>query len=908
MNRWQQAEALFEEVMDMPADVRQRFLADACGTDAELRREVEELLAADSRAGAGIAAAIERSAQSLFADHAEGLRTGAYRVVREIGHGGMGTVFLAFRDDDEFHKQVAIKLIRRGMDTEDLLRRFRAERQILAGLEHPYIARLLDGGVASDGRPFLAMEYIQGEPLDLYCASHGLDLRARCRLFLKICEAVSFAHRNLVVHRDLKPGNILVDATGSPKLLDFGVAKLMDPERTPDRTATHAAMRPITPEYASPEQFRGEVVTTAADVYSLGAIFYEMLSGVRAHQFSGHSWPELERVICDGEPLRMSETTAKPVAERAELRGDVDAIAAKAMRKEPGLRYASVDQLADDVQRYLDGFPVVARQGTFAYRTRKFLRRNALAMTAGGLILAAILAGAGATLWQARRARQQQALAELRLADMLDLANRSLFDVHDEIAKLPGSTEARKRIAASTTEYLARLKQQANDDPRMLTVLSQAYRRLGDVQGSRTAPSLGDTAAALASFREAERFASRLMSVAPGNSSLLEWVEASSRVASLLSVSRTPTPEAFAVWDRQQRLLERAMAAHPSHEIAGALAVVHQTLAFQWAFSRPDQALTNAQRAIQLMEPLVQSEPDNDSYTEALGVVCTTLARIQSNLGRFPEAAAEFQKAIELARKRAARRPTPGVMRDLAIAYSDLGNLQFFSERPSLGDWRASLDFYRKALAVEQPILAGDPADRTARRDTAFMLMRIGCRSLAPEMAGDERAALEKSAAVFEDLAAHDPHNRDYRKQLAENMTCLGDYWRQTGNPGNALAAYQKGQQHAKAGGIDAPALRQGEALALAASGRAQEAVSLARGNAEQQQAALQSKAPADPARIWSMRAWLTAAEVSPAGEARCQAVHRARQVWNGVPAANQAGFAADRDRLLRLETACANQ
>ena len=306
-----------------------------------------------------------------------GSRIGAYRLVGEIGRGGMSTVYLAVRDDDQFQKQVAIKLIRRGMDTEDMLDRFRHERQILANLEHPYIARLLDGGTAPDGRPFLVMEYLQGEPLDGYCRNQGLNLRARCRLFLKICEAVSFAHRNLVVHRDLKPGNILVGADGAPKLLDFGVAKLLDAKTGSGQTATAVALRPMTPDYASPEQFRGEAITTAADVYSLGAILYELLTEQRPHRFSSYGLRELERAICETEPVRPSECAKlSKIPWRGQLRGDPDAIVAKALRKEPAQRYASVDHLAADLTRYLEGWPVQAHRGDVGYRARKFLRRN----------------------------------------------------------------------------------------------------------------------------------------------------------------------------------------------------------------------------------------------------------------------------------------------------------------------------------------------------------------------------------------------------------------------------------------------------------------------------------------------------------------------------------------------------
>src|SRR5579872_1416136 len=270
MERWDKIQSVFQAAVELPAGQRAAFLDDACADDAAVRAEVETLLAADTKNGESIFAAVEGAAQSVLAgDAVAGSRMGAYRVVREIGRGGMGTVYLAVRADDQFEKRVAIKLIRRGLDTQDVLDRFRHERQILANLEHPYIARLLDGGTSPDGRPFLVMEFVHGEPLDRYC--RNLSIRDRCRLFLKVCEAVAFAHRNLVVHRDLKPGNILVTADGSPKLLDFGIAKILDPgQEEAERDRTLTGMQVMTPDFASPEQVRGEAITTSSDVYSLG--------------------------------------------------------------------------------------------------------------------------------------------------------------------------------------------------------------------------------------------------------------------------------------------------------------------------------------------------------------------------------------------------------------------------------------------------------------------------------------------------------------------------------------------------------------------------------------------------------------------------------------------------------------
>src|SRR5215831_10625657 len=354
----------------------------------------------------------------------------------------MGTVYLAERDDEHFEKQVAIKVVTHGMNTEQLLRRFRRERQILARLDHPFIARLLDGGSTEDGRPFLVMEYVQGTAITSYCDEHHLGTRRRIELFLKVCAAVQSAHQNLVVHRDLKPGNILVDLQGSPKLLDFGIAKLLGPEETGDVTMA-LGMQMFTPQYASPEQVLGEAITTAADIYVLGVILYELLTGVRPYEIRNLTPNEIFRAVCEEEPERPSTAWRK----RAELRtlragpvlkaDEPDNIILMAMRKEPAQRYGSVAEFAADLQRYLDGRPVKARDATLTYRARKFLRRHGAMVTAAALVVITLAAGAVVSTLEARRAKR-------RFDEVRRIAHAVLYDIHDAIRDLPGSLRARE--------------------------------------------------------------------------------------------------------------------------------------------------------------------------------------------------------------------------------------------------------------------------------------------------------------------------------------------------------------------------------------------------------------------------------------------------------------------------------
>ncbi len=414
----------------------------------------------------------------------EGARFGAYQIIREIGRGGMGAVYLAARADDEFNKQVAIKLVKRGIDTDAVLKRFRQERQILAVLDHPNIARLLDGGTTPDGLPYFVLEYVEGKPIHTWCAERKLSVAERCELFRKVCEPVSFAHRNLVVHRDLKPGNILVTPEGDPKLLDFGIAKLLsdqpaDGEHTLGFTYD-PVVRALTPAYASPEQIRGEPVSTATDVFSLGVVLSEILHGEK-----------LDR--------------------------DLDNIVMMATRPEPERRYSSVDQFSDDIRRYLAGLPVAAREDTLGYRLGKFLRRNRLPVAAAAAFAALVSGGVVSVAWQAHQTEIQRGLAEQRLGQLVELANRTLFNVDGSIERLPGATQARHEIVQTTLEYLDKLNTESGNDPRVLSALVPAYMRLAKIEGNPLQPNLGDLHASEESYRKAGKILDSLIAADPGN-------------------------------------------------------------------------------------------------------------------------------------------------------------------------------------------------------------------------------------------------------------------------------------------------------------------------------------------------------------------------------------------------------
>ncbi len=448
-NRHAEVGALFHAALDQPAAERKRFLNQACPDDHDLRSEVEALLEADADAESFIETPVSKSAESMLADYKTDVfaerQIGPYQVRRKISHGGMGAVYLATQASDGFERPVAIKLIRPGMGSEEIVRRFRAERQTLANLNHPYIAKLIDGGATEDGLPYLVMEYVEGVAIDKYCDQQGLDVAARLDLFRKVCEAVHYAHQNLIVHRDLKPSNILVTEDGTPKLLDFGIAKLLREDGAPMTAQyTQSMMRLMTPEYASPEQVRGTSITTASDVYSLGIILYELLTGCRPYRFSERIQAEFERIVCEVMPERPSSAihnvamfqhddelpstiTAATVTRTRRttpgklsrlLAGDIDTIVLMALRKEPQRRYTSAMQLSDDLQRFLIGLPVVAQKDTVRYRASKFIRRNRAAVLATCAIAICLIGATGVTSWQAVLLRRSEAAAqELAVAE-----------------------------------------------------------------------------------------------------------------------------------------------------------------------------------------------------------------------------------------------------------------------------------------------------------------------------------------------------------------------------------------------------------------------------------------------------------------------------------------------------------
>lgn len=498
--RWQRIRDVFDQLIELPVEQRHAFLVHLCSGDADLERDVLAMLNADAATanedtdvasqGLAVLADMARREELQVHDRLVGTRLGAFRLVQQIGSGGMGAVWLAERADGEYEQIVAIKLIRSGWDEAEIYSRFRAERQILAGLEHPHIAHLIDGGVTPDGKPWLALEHVDGIDIRRYSDSHRLNTKQRIELFLDVCNAVSYAHGRLVVHRDLKPSNILVRGDGTVKLLDFGIAKLLDTE-----SGQATVLRTFTPEYAAPEQIRGDAVTTAVDIYALGVLLYELLTGHHPYRLDTPTPAAYERAVLEQTPTRPSQRVAltddagasaasrhlSPERLRRELRGDLDAIVLKALRKEPAQRYASVQHFAADLVAWSQHRPVMARSGGWRYATNRFLRRHALGVASTATAFCALGIGLGIALWQAQEARAQRDVArsEKLKSDQALQFLTGLFDLADPHRNLGEDVTARELLTRGARQIERELADAPDARATLLAALDKAYLGLG---------------------------------------------------------------------------------------------------------------------------------------------------------------------------------------------------------------------------------------------------------------------------------------------------------------------------------------------------------------------------------------------------------------------------------------------
>ena len=719
------------------------------------------------------------------------VRIGPYRIVRELGQGGMGAVYLATRDD-VFHKRVAVKVLKRGMDTESIVRRFHTERQILAGLDHPNIARLLDGGATVDGLPYLVMEFVDGMPLAEHAERNQLRTNARLELFVSLCAAVQFAHQNLVIHRDIKPANVLVTNDGIPKLLDFGIAKLLNAELSGQTltAATAQGQLMMTPEYASPEQVRGEPVTTATDVYSLGILLYELLTGRQPYRITSRAMPEIVRAVCEADPLRPSVAVSRDRSDtaptthgadvqrlRRRLEGDLDNIVMKAISKDPRRRYVSVDQFAEDVRRHLSGMPVLARHDTVRYRASKFVRRHRGAVAAAAAIFIALVAGIVGTAWQAQVARAERARAEQRFEDVRSLANAFLFDMHDAVKDLAGATPARRLMVQKGIEYLDKLAADAGDRMDLRRELAAGYLRVGDVQGRPFNPNLGDSAGALASYQKSVAL---YQSIGMTSASPVELRREANTAYLRLSELLTATGDTEGAMNAVQAAvpLLKDVATDPAASPAARrdLAVTYSRLGDMFtATGATPKALEQHRLALEVMKHVAVVEPNDPATLRQLGVAYHKVGNVLGNpnypnvgdhlgaLEQMKECVAVFERASTMYPENAMFR------RNLAVARSNAADIL-----TALGRRQEAAVEEQKALETYEAQVREDPNNAAAKNDLAISHYKAAERLDAEGRTREALAAIDRAAAIQDGLSAADPENARARQETATNYALRG--------------------------------------------------------------------------------------------------------------------------------------
>jgi serine/threonine protein kinase/tetratricopeptide (TPR) repeat protein len=752
--RWQKVKGILEGALDKSPDSRSIYLDEICGTNEDLRREVENLLEfeqveSDVLEQEAVSAVFENG---LVSKNLIGKQIGNYKINRELGIGGMGAVFHATRADGEFAQTAALKLIKRGMDSDAVLRRFFNERQILASLEHPNIARLIDGGTTDDGLPFFVMEYVEGTTILEFADAENLDLEEKLELFRQICAAVSYAHQNLVIHRDLKPSNILITKDGVVKLLDFGIAKLL---KSDDENLTATRNFVFTPEYASPEQVRGEKLTTATDIYSLGVILYELLTGNRPYKTESKNIGEIIKAVCETQPERPSsvvssqqsavssgtdqnngrrttdnESKTNPKSKIRNpklLKGDLDNIILKALRKEPERRYSSVEQFSEDIRRHLTGLPVTASKDTWNYRVQKFVARNRAAVASAAIVILVLIGGVVGTSWQAVRAEKmraeaetERARAERRLENLRNISNSLVSEIERAIRDLPGSLPARKLLLDRAVEQLDALAADSDGNTQLQLELVWAYQNLGMLPDKN------------------------------------------------LSESQKILEKAVA-------LTEKILAAAPADpKVRDRLAMLYLDMIYNSRLRGDvNYTLEYNKRAVAITEEILRESPDTPEFQDSFWTVYYHYALTMQQLGNAPETIETARKILPVAEAlyRAGAQDETDKYYYLKphLTHAAIGYGLNYS-----GDYKAAIQEFETALSACQSEIIKRPDANILRRDEANIRLQL---SSALEETGDFPAAYKHALAAFETrekLAKDNPKDVNYQVALADSELFLG--------------------------------------------------------------------------------------------------------------------------------------
>jgi eukaryotic-like serine/threonine-protein kinase len=742
--RWQRLTDLINDSLALPLGQRHAFLTEQCKDDADLLSQVQDLLQDATETDDFLETAPDT--QPALQDEIFGTRFGAYRVTGEIARGGMGAVLKAVRDDDTYQKVVAIKIVRSTVGGTKVVERFKAERQILATLNHPHIVHVIDGGTTRDGRPYFVMDFIDGEPIDAHCARNGLSIPQRLALFRTVCETVHFAHQRLIVHRDLKPSNILVDQAGQVKLLDFGIAKLLDAESIPniaDFTIAHA----MTPAYASPEQIKRATITTASDIYALGVILYRLLTGRSPYNAEPTSPIDLAREILETDPQRPStvvfssgvatDTSPSTHIESARLRrtlqGDLDNIVMMALRKEPNRRYASAEQMAEDVRRFLAHEPVVAHQDSFGYRARKFVRRNRWATAFAAASVVALTSVTIFALHQAQQATLEKNRAETHFSNVRKLANASIFEVPNAIKKLPGSAKVQKQLIENAIKYLDGLAAEKEHDVRILAELGAGYVSLSQIEGSAiTQSNLGNVKAGRKSLELGVSYLRTAHQKLPTDSSInFELSHALRKLAEFEWYQQQFEPSAKAINEAVSfaEAHQKVNSAEEKNRVELAVAYVVKARTSPAAKTPRDVRESFVNKAIEILKPMSLPGGDLDRRKKALqnlSVAYTTKAEIISD-------------------------PTDAKSAERAFAID------------------------KEGTALSEQLLALDPQNPSYIQSVAASYYGLGASASNFKLVDDAIVYRQRSSKLYGELSKFEPNDHNVTTQYAYTLSLLAE-------------------------------------------------------------------------------------------------------------------------------------
>lgn len=736
--QWEKIENYFHEALNLSPEERDPFLRKLSEENPDLAATVKQLLDSHFESGLFLEQPVFDDIIS-FPDE----RVGSWKIIRQVGKGGMSTVYLAERADGSFSRQVAIKFLHGFAPDQELYSRMRAEQKILASLDHSHICRLLDAGVHSNGRPYFIMEYIDGQSIDKWCAHQNLSIEQRLELFIQVCEAVSYAHQRLIVHRDIKPSNILVDKKGTVKLLDFGIAKFVQ-SSDQDRPVTKTGLDIMTPEYASPEQFQNQPITTATDVYALGQLLYLMVTDTLPYDFEDKSSFEIGKIVTESIPEKPSEKILELHTESGQsssfeglsssqvarkLHGDLDNIILKALRKDHERRYQSADELKNDILNYIQHRPVTARPESFAYISKKFFKRHKTSVIATGVAALMLMSLTLFSVWQADIAKSQREIAERRSDNIREMANSLIFDLHDSVVNLPGSTPIRENIVAEAVSYLDQLAATGGAETTLLLDLVVAYQKIGDVQGNPTNNNLGRPADALESYQKGLGFVQTVLDSEPDHL----------RGRELLAIIYEKTADIQGDLGNLTEAHEDMLNSMGIFKNLAEEFPENQNMQFSYAISliklgdltgNPNfsnlgergEALRIYQSAESVLLPIYHEQPDNVDYLKYMGILYERMGTIYESEQYTEEAAWSFEESMKLRQSLLERAPyNTEYLRESAISHEKMADVH-----KNQNQLEESLYHYTEAHSLFARLADADPRNSLAQRSLAISYIHLG--------------------------------------------------------------------------------------------------------------------------------------------------------------------------------------